>query len=95
MTTYGPRIDLEMIGIRLGDKLILAADETKTCIVTQLYPTEVRYDGELLSLTAAAAKAMDADDANGPRAWTFEGQTIDDRRTAFREWHQRSRSPSS
>ena len=67
MTTYGPRIDLEMIGIRLGDRLTLAADETKSCIVTRLYPTEVRYDGELLSLTAAAKKAMAAEDANGPR----------------------------
>ena len=89
MTTYGPRIDLEMIGIRLGDRLILAADETKTCIVTRLYPTEVRYDGELLSLTAAAAKALDAEDANGPRDWTFEGQTISERRDTFREWHNR------
>ena len=89
MTTYGPRIDLEMIGIRLGDKLTLAADEIKTCIVSRLYPTEVRYDGELLSLTAAAAKAMGTDDANGPRDWMFEGQTIDDRRTVFREWHLR------
>ena len=89
MTTYGPRIDLEMIGIRLGDTLTLAADETKTCIVTQLYPTEVKYGEELLSLSAAAAKAMDVDDANGPREWMFEGQTIDERRSVFREWHQR------
>lgn len=89
MTTYGPRINLEMVGIRVGDELTLAYDETKTCIVTQLYPTEVRYNGELLSLTAAAAKAMDAEDANGPRDWLFQGQTISARRDAFREWHQR------
>ena len=89
MTTYGPRIDLEMIGIRLGDKLVLAGDETKTCIVTQLYPTEVKYGEELLSLSAAAARAMDVEDANGPREWMFEGQTIDERRSVFREWHQR------
>ena len=89
MSTYGPRIDLEMIGIRLGDRLTLAADETKTCIVTRLYPTEVKYDGELLSLTAAAKKAINAEDANGPRDWTFEGQTISERRDVFREWHQR------
>ena len=89
MTTQRPDIDLAMVGIRLGDELTLAYDDTKTCIVTRLYPTEVKYDGELLSLTAAARRAMDAEDANGPQDWTYQGQTINQRRAAFREWHER------
>ena len=89
MTTYRPDINLAMVGIRLGDQLTLAYDDTKTCIVTRLYPTQVKYGDELLSLTAAARKAMDAEDANGPRDWVFEGQTISARRDAFRQWHQR------
>ena len=89
MTTYRPDIDFRMVGVQLGDELTLRADHSRTCIVTQLYPTEVRYMGELLSLSAAAARALGTDDANGPREWEFESDTIDDRRTAFRQWHER------
>ena len=88
-TQQRPDIDLGMVGIRLGDVLTLTSDHAKTCIVTRLSPTQVKYGNDLLSLTAAAARAMDADDANGPRDWTFEGQTISERRDAFREWHNR------
>lgn len=88
-TQQRPDIDLGMVGIRLGDVLTLTSDHSKTCIVTRLSPTQVKYGDELLSLTAAAKRAMNADDANGPRDWTFEGQTISERRDAFREWHNR------
>ena len=91
-TQQRPAIDLSMVGIRPGDILCLRTDQAKTCIVVQPHADPVpivAYGGELLSLTAAAARAMEADDANGPRDWMFGEQIISDRRDAFREWHLR------
>ncbi len=91
MATYRPPIDLKMIGIRIGDQLQFYSDPTVTCIVTQLYPSEVRYKGRLLSLSAAAEEVLNASGAygGGPDYWAFEGQTLDQRRREFAEWHSR------
>lgn len=84
-----PAIDLSMVGIRPGDILTLRGDATKTCVVVDPAPTcQVAYNGEVLSLSAAAAKARGTDDANGPQLWTFEGKTLSDRRDEFRRWHR-------
>ena len=92
MTTQrrDPNIDLEKVGIRLGDILSLRDQPDITCIVTQLYPTQVAYDGQLLSLSAAAQKARNVNAANGAVEWTFEGKTLDQRRRNFEDWHKLS-----
>ena len=83
-----PHIDLHMIGIRLGDTLTWFDDPAITCVVTQLYPSEVKFNGELMSLSAAAGHVAGYS-ASGPQLWTFEGQTLSQRRNQFREWHSR------
>ena len=90
MTTQGPtpNIDLEKVGIRLGDILTLHADPNITCIVTRLYPTQVAYDGKLLSISAAAQQAKNVNSANGAMEWAFEGKTLDQRRQDFEAWHK-------
>ena len=92
MTTQGrdPNIDLEKVGIRLGDILTLHADPNITCIVTRLYPTQVAYDGQLLSISGAAQQARNVNSANGAVEWTFEGKTLDQRRRDFEDWHKLS-----
>ena len=87
-TSPSPPIDLYMVGIRLGDELVWWDDPSTTCMVTQLYPTEVKFKGELMSLSAAAG-AVVGYSVSGPQFWCFEGQSIDQRRATFREWHQR------
>ena len=87
MTTPRPPIDLRMVGIRVGDTLTFRGS-TVTCIVTQLYPSEVRYKGQLMSLSAAAIEVLGVD-ASGPQHWEFEGQTLSERRDEFRAWHSR------
>lgn len=81
-----PHIDLEMIGIRLGNVLSLYGQPGILCVVTRLYPSEVRYDGQLLSLSGAASAATGTD-ANGPQLWTYQGETLSERRNRFRDWH--------
>lgn len=88
--TERPAIDLRMVGIRPGDTLTLKGNATETCVVVDPAPTcQVAYRGQVMSLTGAAVKARNNTHSNGPEWWTFEGQTISDRRDEFREWHLR------
>src|SRR5215213_2634178 len=67
-----PRIRLEAIGIKPGDVLVLSRDETLTATVSA--DGKVLYDGELLSPSAAALKALHrlgykTPSASGPEYW--------------------------
>ena len=88
MTTYRPAISLKMVGIRIGDVLAMYDAPEQTCLVVQLEPPRVLYDGEVLSLSAAAGRVKGYD-VSGPEWWTFEGVTLSYRRATFREWHER------
>jgi hypothetical protein len=78
-----PRIRLDSIGIKPGDVLVLSRDETITATVSA--DGKVLYDGELLSPSAAALKALHrlgykTPSASGPEYWMFEGELLDERR---------------
>lgn len=78
-----PRLKLEAIGIRPGDVLVLSRDEEITAEVVG--DGKVRYQGEVLSLSAAALKALHSlgystPAASGPGYWMFEGELLGERR---------------
>lgn len=77
------RINLAALGINPGDTLVLSRDEDVT--VTVLAGGKVSYKGEVLSLSAAALKALQAmgykaTSVSGSDYWMFEGELLDERR---------------
>jgi len=78
-----PRIRLDAIGIKPGDVLTLSRDESIQAVVAA--DGKVQYDGELLSPSAAALKALQklgyqTPSASGSEFWMFDGETLDERR---------------
>ncbi|PRD64845.1 hypothetical protein C6P64_12365 [Malikia granosa] len=77
------RINMAALGINPGDTLVLSRDEDVT--VTVLAGGKVSYKGEVLSLSAAALKALQAmgykaTSVSGSDYWMFEGELLDERR---------------
>ena len=81
-----PNIDLEKIGIRLGDTLELVGREGVSCIVVGLQPPLVVHDGAVKSLSAACADAYGFRYSPG-RSWAYNGETLRDRRRRFAAYH--------
>ena len=77
---YRPNIDLEMIGIRLGDVLALIDRPDVTCVVVQLYPPRVWHGGDVKSLTAACNDAYGVPYNDPAAAWAYNGATLRQRR---------------
>jgi hypothetical protein len=78
-----PNLKLEALGIRTGDVLTCSRDENITAIVTE--GGRVIFDGENMSLSAAALKALHSlgyttPTASGSGYWMFEGELLDERR---------------
>lgn len=78
-----PRIRLEALGIRPGDQLTLSRDEEITALVTDA--GKVMFDGETMSLSAAALRALHTlgyktTAASGSDYWMFDGELLDERR---------------
>jgi hypothetical protein len=78
-----PRIRLDAIGIKPGDVLIFSRDESITARVAG--EGKVEFQGELLSPSAAALRALHqlgykTPAASGPQLWMFEGELLDERR---------------
>ena len=78
-----PRIRLDAIGVKPGAVLHLSRDDTVTAVVTQ--DGKVEYDGEVLSPSAAALKALHklgykSAAASGSEYWMFDGELLDERR---------------
>ena len=78
-----PRLKLDALGIKLGDVLALSRDENITAIVVE--DGKVNFQGEVLSLSAAALKALhglgySTPAASGPGYWMFDGELLDERR---------------
>ena len=78
-----PRLKLAAIGIKPGATLTFSRDENRTATVTE--NNKVSFDGEELSLSAAALKVLGqmgykTPAASGSEYWMFEGEILDDRR---------------
>jgi len=78
-----PRLKLEALGIKPGDILTCSRDETITATVVE--GNNVNFGGEILSLSAAALKALHSlgyttPAASGSWYWMFEGELLDERR---------------
>lgn len=78
-----PRLKLDALGIKSGDVLTLSRDENIIAIVVD--DGKVNFQGEVLSLSAAALKALhglgySTPAASGPGYWMFEGELLDERR---------------
>lgn len=78
-----PRINLDALGIKPGDLLVFSRDETITATVVD--GGKVLYDGEEISLSAAALKAVQSlgyrtPAVSGSEYWKFDGELLDERR---------------
>lgn len=78
-----PRLRLDAIGIKPGDVLTLSRDEDITATVVE--DGKVDFKGEIMSISAAALKALHSlgyrtPAASGPGYWMFEGELLGERR---------------
>ena len=78
-----PRLRLDALGIKPGDILTLSRDENITATVVA--DGKVQFQGETLSLSAAALKALHSIGyktpvASGPGYWMFDGELLAERR---------------
>ena len=78
-----PRIKLEAIGIKPGEVLTFSRDEKVTATVVE--SGKVNFEGEIMSPSAAALKALNrmgykTPAASGSEHWLFEEELLDERR---------------
>ncbi len=78
-----PRLKLDALGIKPGDTLTCSRDEMITATVVD--GGKVSYQNEVMSLSAAALKALHSlgystPAASGPGYWKFDGELLDERR---------------
>jgi hypothetical protein len=78
-----PRLTLQALGIKSGDILKFSRDES--LIATVLDSGKVTFQDEILSLSAAALKALHSlghktSTVNGSDYWVFDGELLDERR---------------
>lgn len=94
-----PRIRLDAIGIKQGDELSFSRDESIRAKVAA--DGKLEFEGELLSPSAAALKALHklgymTPAASGSEYWMFEGELLDERRKRMEsEQFEQSGSPGS
>ena len=72
-----------MVGIPDDAKLVFLQDDEIVCTVTQQQPARVNFREEELSLSMAAAKALERDSSaglRGPAYWKYEDELLTDRR---------------
>ena len=78
-----PRLRLDAIGIKPGDALEFSRDESVKATVTG--DGKVDFEGEIMSLSAAALKVLmrmgyKTPTASGSEYWMFDGELLDERR---------------
>jgi len=78
-----PKIKLSAIGVTAGSLLTLSRDESITATVAE--DNEVLFNGEIMSLSLAALKALQSlgyktPTASGSGYWKFDGELLDARR---------------
>ncbi len=91
------RINLAALGIQVGDELVLSRDENIKAVV--LDGNKISYQGEILSLSAAALKALQemgyrSTSVSGSDYWMFEGELLDERRIRL-EAQQFEKAPTA
>lgn len=78
-----PRLKLDALGITPGDILVFSRDDS---LIAKVEPGgKVTFEGETLSLSAAALKALRSlgygtPAASGSQYWMFNGELLDERR---------------
>ncbi len=82
-------INLEMLGIRPGDLLVLVGGSGDTCTVVEAYPPRVVHDSAVKTLTDACNDAYGVEYNDPAAAWTYEGETLWQRRSRFETYHCR------
>ncbi|OHV00378.1 hypothetical protein BLA34_12325 [Ralstonia solanacearum] len=83
-----PRLNLAAIGIKTGDVLTFSRDETVMGVVVD--GGRLEFEGEVMSLSAAALKALrrmgyKTPAASGSGYWMFDGELLDERRRRLEE----------
>ena len=85
--TMRPGINLEMMGIRLGDTLALVDRPEETCVVVALYPPRVVHHDEVKSLTEACNDAYGVQYNDPAAVWVYGDETLRQRRERFEAYH--------
>ena len=76
-TARAERLNFEMLDIGIGETLVSVKGPEITCRVVNRNPARVEYEGEAMSLSAAAQKAMNSDwSLQGSRYWMHNGLTL-------------------
>lgn len=71
------RLNFEMLGITVGEELVYVKNSDITCRVTNQKPARVEYEGEVISLSAAAQKVLNSRwGVQGSQYWIYEGSTL-------------------
>lgn len=81
---YKKRFDFEKYEIPVGSMFTFTRDPNITCTLVE--GSNVNFNGEVLSISKAAQKALNKDwPAQGPLYWEFEEETLDERRTRMEQ----------
>ena len=83
------RLNFEMLGITIGEELVSVKSSDITCRVVNQRPARVEYEGEVMSLSAAAQKVMNsAWGVQGSQYWIYEGSTLQEIREHIERGNQ-------
>ena len=76
-TARAERLNFEMLDIQVGEILESVKGPEITCRVVNQKPARVEYEGESMSLSAAAQKAMNSNwRLQGSQYWMYGGRTL-------------------
>lgn len=71
------RLNFEMLGIKAGEELVSVRGPSITCRVVNQKPARVDFEGETMSLSAAAQKVLGSIwGVQGSQYWMYEGKTL-------------------
>ena len=71
------RFNFEMLGITVGAELVSVKGSDITCRVANQKPARVEFQGETMSLSAAAQKVLNSTwGVQGSQYWMYEGSTL-------------------
>lgn len=79
------RFNFEMVGIPVGAELYFSRDENKKAKVIDTHSmNSIEFNGETTSLSRSAQKILGYDyGVAGTDYWSYEGETLDERRRKF------------
>ena len=80
VTERRANLDFEMVDIPLDAELVFVEREEITCRVVNRKPARVEYQGQRMSVSAAAKAVLGVASANGNIYWGYQGETLSERR---------------